>query len=308
MSEEKKNEPGSVKAIIVVEAGGRERTYAADMWEPCEDHALHVHQSSRETDPIVARYAPGSWLSVREDGAAVDSAVVSLSAGSLDRQAGTEQDLLACRRRRPRAVRPRRDRHHRRRRARGDLRGDRAVTAQTPERDTRAETLGRIFHAAYTAVMPRSHTYYAWEGASGQLKSAIEAGAAAVAAHVANPAAADYDSAADLGAAYADLESEIRVAVSLHCTGPGIPCDLCLRETGRAMKAIDDYARDVAQHERTRERPAPELAAAMAETRELRELLEEILRTYGDSSGDGWRSRVGQVKYRQWRLRAGLPR
>lgn len=51
---------------------------------------------------------------------------------------------------------------------------------------------------------------------------------------------------------------------------------------------------------------SPELGAAMAETRMMRELLTEVLRTFGDSSGDGWRSRVGQVKYRQWRKRAGL--
>lgn len=69
--------------------------------------------------------------------------------------------------------------------------------------------------------------------------------------------------APDLGAAHADLESEIRVAVSLHCTGPGVPCDLCLRETDRAMKAIDAYARDVAQHERAREQPAAETGTAL---------------------------------------------
>jgi hypothetical protein len=62
----------------------------------------------------------------------------------------------------------------------------------------------------------------------------------------------------DLGAASADLESEIRVAVSLHCTGPAVPCDLCLRETDRAMTAVAAYARLVAEHERSRPKPAPD--------------------------------------------------
>lgn len=71
------------------------------------------------------------------------------------------------------------------------------------------------------------------------------------------------------------------------------------------LRAADAYA--AAATTPAEPKPAPELAAAMAETRELRELLVEILRTFGDSSGDGWRSRVGQVKYRQWRKLAGLP-
>lgn len=69
-------------------------------------------------------------------------------------------------------------------------------------------------------------------------------------------AAAAAQPAPDLGAAWADLQSEIRNAVSLHCTGNDVPCDLCLRETDRAMTAVDAYAYLVAEHERTREAAA----------------------------------------------------
>jgi hypothetical protein len=47
----------------------------------------------------------------------------------------------------------------------------------------------------------------------------------------------------------------------------------------------------------------PELTA---ERDELRELLAEILTEFGNSSGDGYRARVGQVKYAGWKRRAGM--
>lgn len=50
---------------------------------------------------------------------------------------------------------------------------------------------------------------------------------------------------------------------------------------------------------------APELAAAMAETRQLRDLAAEILAAFGPS-GSGHTARVGQVQIRRWRERAGL--
>lgn len=50
---------------------------------------------------------------------------------------------------------------------------------------------------------------------------------------------------------------------------------------------------------------APELTAAMAETRQLRDLTAEILAAFGPS-GSGHTARVGQVQIRKWRQRAGL--
>lgn len=53
-----------------------------------------------------------------------------------------------------------------------------------------------------------------------------------------------------------------------------------------------------------------ELTTATAVARdvdnELRELLAEILTEFGNSSGDGYRARVGQVKYAAWQRRAGI--
>jgi hypothetical protein len=61
--------------------------------------------------------------------------------------------------------------------------------------------------------------------------------------------------APDLGAAYADLESEIReVTVQIaQCRSGGLACRFCEGQIAHAMKAVDAYARDVAQHERTRD-------------------------------------------------------
>lgn len=51
---------------------------------------------------------------------------------------------------------------------------------------------------------------------------------------------------------------------------------------------------------------APELAASMAETRLLRELLDEVLGHF-TPTGSGHAARVGQVQIAKWRKRAGLP-
>jgi hypothetical protein len=58
----------------------------------------------------------------------------------------------------------------------------------------------------------------------------------------------------------------------------------------------------------TEPRPAPELAAAMAETRIYRELLEEVLATFekGTTGDGGWYSRVESRQIRKWRERAGI--
>jgi hypothetical protein len=53
------------------------------------------------------------------------------------------------------------------------------------------------------------------------------------------------------------------------------------------------------------EQPAPDLAAAMTETRQLRELAAEIIAQFRPTS-DGHHARVGQVQIRKWRARTGL--
>ena len=52
--------------------------------------------------------------------------------------------------------------------------------------------------------------------------------------------------------------------------------------------------------------PERELAAAMAETRELRELVVDMLTAF-TVTGSGRSARVGQVQIAKWRKRAGLP-
>lgn len=62
-------EPEAPKVIVVVEAGGKERRYDADSWAlSAPPEAMDVRRSSRTEDPIVGHYAPGAFLSVREDG------------------------------------------------------------------------------------------------------------------------------------------------------------------------------------------------------------------------------------------------
>lgn len=69
------DEPEPAKVIVVTEASGRERRFDADSWDGSSgDGGLDVHRTSREEDPIVAHYAHGAWLSVREDGAEVPDA------------------------------------------------------------------------------------------------------------------------------------------------------------------------------------------------------------------------------------------
>ena len=48
-----------------------------------------------------------------------------------------------------------------------------------------------------------------------------------------------------------------------------------------------------------------ELAAAMAETRQLRQVTAEVLAVFLPS-GSGHTARVGQVQIRKWRQRAGI--
>lgn len=53
--------------------------------------------------------------------------------------------------------------------------------------------------------------------------------------------------------------------------------------------------------------PAPELAAAMAEARIHRDLLAEVLGTFGEQAWtDGMYSSVSRRTYRKWLERAGI--
>lgn len=72
----------SDKTVIVTEHNGGERHYRADDWDADGEHRLAVSRqaSAGETSVtehrIVAEYAPGAWLSVRESGAEVPDATV----------------------------------------------------------------------------------------------------------------------------------------------------------------------------------------------------------------------------------------
>lgn len=54
--------------------------------------------------------------------------------------------------------------------------------------------------------------------------------------------------------------------------------------------------------------PAPELAAAMAETRIYRDLLAEVLKTFEEDTywSGMWTARVPGPQMRKWRERAGI--
>jgi hypothetical protein len=51
---------------------------------------------------------------------------------------------------------------------------------------------------------------------------------------------------------------------------------------------------------------APELAEAMAESRERFAVIADMLAAFTDSKSDGYRARVSGVVYRSWRRRAGI--
>jgi hypothetical protein len=55
--------------------------------------------------------------------------------------------------------------------------------------------------------------------------------------------------------------------------------------------------------------PAPELVAAMAETRIYRDLFTEVLRSFEDPQHSGWwHARVRESVLRKWHERAGISR
>lgn len=54
--------------IIVTEMSGRERRYAAGYWDGT---GQHLSVRTEEDGDAVALYAPGAWLSAREDGSEV---------------------------------------------------------------------------------------------------------------------------------------------------------------------------------------------------------------------------------------------
>jgi hypothetical protein len=75
------------------------------------------------------------------------------------------------------------------------------MTSQTPESDTRAETLGRInYEAGVAKALEQGDDgwFDDWEQVDARDRERCEAGAVAVAAHVANPTAGDFDNAAEI--------------------------------------------------------------------------------------------------------------
>lgn len=75
---------------------------------------------------------------------------------------------------------------------------------------------------------------------------------------------------------------------------------------GRAVAAIEeDCSASWPRCPRSAARQPAELAAAMGETRQLRELVTDILGVFGPS-GSGMTARVGREQIRKWRTRAGL--
>jgi hypothetical protein len=179
------------------------------------------------------------------------------------------------------------------------------VTAATPGQAHPLDMLAVLAYAAYRDLPDAAEAFASWRQMTERKRENWRATVDAVQMATSLSAAQQPQPAPDLGAAWADLESDIRVAVSLHCTGTDVPCDLCLRETDRAMTAVDAYARLVAEHERTRPQPAPELRAALAETRQLRDLAGEILSRFS-ASGTVRTARIGHVQITEWRERAGL--
>lgn len=110
-----------------------------------------------------------------------------------------------------------------------------------------------------------------------------------------------------------------------ECHSPGCSLwlnrapDLSLRETpmvtvldgeqqsmGEQRPSDAAAARNLNEAINAEPQPAPELTAAMAETRELRELLAEVIDSFVKTS-DGYRARVGQVQIAKWHKRGGLP-
>ena len=151
------------------------------------------------------------------------------------------------------------------------------MTAATPERDTRAETLARIAYETAVRVMldgnadpgrmPDDGPDFAWDAIGSLERDSWEAAAAAVAAHVANPAAV----------------GEIR-----H-SGYAGPAAHTFTTRCDGFHPIGEQCNLAAEP-----RPAPELAAAMAETRgyrerldAIRELCEARLRVVGMVDGKG---------------------
>jgi hypothetical protein len=81
--------------------------------------------------------------------------------------------------------------------------------------------------------------------------------------------------------------------------------DAMLRWSGRDAfdQCASDLARILDQHPEPQ--PAPELAAAMRESRLRAEVITEILDAFSPS-GSGHTARVGMVQIAKWRTRAGL--
>jgi hypothetical protein len=86
-----------------------------------------------------------------------------------------------------------------------------------------------------------------------------------------------------------------------HHAGPQPAPSRAELETAMALALQDLIDEDATQQPQ----PAPELAAAMGEARQLRELVVDMLTAF-TVTGSGHSARVGQVQIAKWRKRAGL--
>jgi hypothetical protein len=118
--------------------------------------------------------------------------------------------------------------------------------------------------------------------------------------------AAAAELAAVAGRAVAAIEEDCSASWP-RCPRGGLVCDCRLRAV-RALNAARLYLRAdqlAAAPARSAARQPAELAAAMGETRQLRELVTDILGVFGPS-GSGMTARVAREQIRKWRTRAGL--
>ena len=104
------------------------------------------------------------------------------------------------------------------------------------------------------------------------------------------------------------IEKDRSEKLSEEITDAKLAADLLERAAvaGRAVAAIEeDCSASWPRCPRSAARQPAELAAAMGETRQLRELVPAILGVFGPS-GSGMTARVGREQIRKWRTRAGL--
>jgi len=186
------------------------------------------------------------------------------------------------------------------------------VTAPTPERDTRAETPGQAAYEAHRRAeasqlqSPRAREMAlagkGWGTLTGDERAWWIAAADAALKAGTCPHGDLAAQAAKVARERDEAEDEVR---ELLRTWPRCPAGCNCR-----IGVADDPDRNECGCDgpcNGEPQPAPELAAAMAETRQLRELVSEIIGEFSPT-GSGLYARVGQVQIGKWCKRAGMPK